>query len=377
MSGSNMIFETVPNPAFVIDEKLFIKNMEVLNTVMKASGCEILCALKGFSFPRVFPVMSKYLSGGTASSLNEAKLVNEFLNQKAHSCFVVYTDEEFDEVNAASSHLTFNSWAQFDRFKHALTSEVNYAVRINPEYSNVEFEQYNPCMPGSRFGITIDKMPKVLPPEITGLHMHTLCESSAEDFAKTIEVVETKCAELIKQVKWVNFGGGHHITKPGYNIELLIDVLNRFQEKYKVKVIIEPGEAIGLNAGYLVTQVEDVVESKFENTAILNASFSAHMPDCLEMPYKPKVIGEDANGSYEYTLGGNTCMSGDFVKGFKFKKPLQKGDLIVFEDMAHYTFVKTSFFNGVVHPCLGIVKMNGEFELLKSFTYEDFKHRLS
>lgn len=372
-----MIFETLPSPAFVINERLFLNNMEVLNKVIKASDCRILCALKGFSFPRLFPTMGKYLSGGTASSLNEAKLVNEFLNQKAHSCFVVYADEEFDEVNSSSSHLTFNSWNQFNHFKHALTADVKYAIRLNPEYSNVKFAQYNPCMPGSRFGVTLDQMPKELPAEITGLHMHTLCESSAEDFAKTIEVVEKKCAALLKQVKWVNFGGGHHITKPGYNVELLIEVLKQFQTKHNIKVIIEPGEAIGLNTGYLVTQVEDVVENNGEKTAILNASFSAHMPDCLEMPYKPKVIDEDENGTFEYTLGGNTCMSGDFVKGFKFNNPLQKGDVIVFEDMAHYTFVKTSFFNGVVHPCLGMVKVNGEFELLKSFTYNDFKHRLS
>ncbi|MBO72098.1 MAG: carboxynorspermidine decarboxylase [Flavobacteriales bacterium] len=376
MNGFYENISSIPNPCFVLDEVLFEQNMTVLGKLEEQSGAQVLCALKGFSMWEVFPLMMNYLSGGTASSLNEARLIYDKMGKKAHSCFVVYDSKEFIEVQELSSHITFNSLTQFERFKNQLKENVNYALRVNPEFSNVSFNQYNPCVPGSRFGVTIEDLPEELPNQLSGLHFHTLCESSAEDFKEVLDVIELRFGNLLHSVKWVNFGGGHHITKKGYNIELLSHLLSNVRKKYNLQVYIEPGEAIGLNAGFLLSKVEDIVINQGEKTAILNVSFAAHMPDCLEMPYKPEVIDETEVG-HSFTLGGNTCMSGDFVKGFQFSKELEIGQLLVFKDMAHYTFVKTSFFNGVKHPSLGIWTKNNEFRLLKEFTFDDFKYRLS
>ncbi len=376
MNGFYENISSIPNPCFVLDEVLFEQNMTVLGKLEEQSGAQVLCALKGFSMWEVFPLMMNYLSGGTASSLNEARLIYDEMGKKAHSCFVVYDSKEFNEVQELSSHITFNSLTQFERFKNQLKENVNYALRVNPEFSNVSFNQYNPCVPGSRFGVTIEDLPEELPNQLSGLHFHTLCESSAEDFKEVLDVIELRFGNLLHSVKWVNFGGGHHITKKGYNIELLSHLLSNVRKKYNLQVYIEPGEAIGLNAGFLLSKVEDIVINQGEKTAILNVSFAAHMPDCLEMPYKPEVIDETEVG-HSFTLGGNTCMSGDFVKGFQFSKELEIGQLLVFKDMAHYTFVKTSFFNGVKHPSLGIWTKNNEFRLLKEFTFDDFKYRLS
>ena len=377
MSGLLSKINSIPNPCFVLDEFLFERNMKLLKRVEQESGASVLCALKGFAMWEVFPLAMDYISGGTASSLNEVKLINEKMNRKAHACFVVYEQEEFKEVNKLSSHVIFNSISQFEKFKSVLNKNVQYAFRINPEFSNVAFNQYNPCTPGSRFGITKEMLKSKLPDQISGLHFHTLCESSAEDFEEALIKIEENFGDYLHQVSWVNFGGGHHITKDGYAIDLLIKLLKRVRDKYNVDVYIEPGEAIGLNAGYLTSKVEDVVKVNGINTAVLNVSFAAHMPDCLEMPYKPNVVSEVESGLHKYNLGGNTCMSGDFVSGFSFDKELKEGDLIVFEDMAHYTFVKTNFFNGVNHPSIGIWTKNKEFKLLRQFGYEDFKERLS
>ncbi|MFL2581726.1 MAG: carboxynorspermidine decarboxylase [Flavobacteriales bacterium] len=376
MSGFFKNIHSIPNPTFVLDEELFLQNMRILDALQKQSDVQVLCALKGFAMWEVFPLMTNYLSGGTASSLNEARLIHDEMGKKAHSCFVVYNQQEFNEVQQLSSHITFNSMSQFERFRKELRKDVHYALRINPEFSNVDFEQYNPCVEGSRFGVTHEELPSVFPSEITGLHFHTLCESSAQDFKEVLDVIESKFGDVLHQVKWVNFGGGHHITKEDYDIDLLSSLLKNIQRKYNIELFIEPGEAIGYNAGYLTAKVEDVVTNKGEKTAVLNVSFAAHMPDCLEMPYKPEAVGENKEG-VEITLGGNTCMSGDFVRGFRFLEDLQVGQTIVFKDMAHYTFVKTTFFNGVKHPSLGLWTKNNEFKLLKSFSYEDFKYRLS
>ena len=377
MSGLLSKINSIPNPCFVLDEFLFERNMKLLKRVEQESGASVFCALKGFAMWEVFPLAMDYISGGTASSLNEVKLINEKMNRKAHACFVVYEQEEFKEVNKLSSHVIFNSISQFEKFKSVLNKNVQYAFRINPEFSNVAFNQYNPCTLGSRFGITKEMLKSKLPDQISGLHFHTLCESSAEDFEDALIKIEENFVDYLHQVSWVNFGGGHHITKDGYAIDLLIKLLKRVRDKYNVDVYIEPGEAIGLNAGYLTSKVEDVVKVNGINTAVLNVSFAAHMPDCLEMPYKPNVVSEVESGLHKYNLGGNTCMSGDFVSGFSFDKELKEGDLIVFEDMAHYTFVKTNFFNGVNHPSIGIWTKNKEFKLLRQFGYEDFKERLS
>jgi len=376
MSGFFENINSIPNPSFILDEELFIQNMETFAALQKQSGIHVLCALKGFSMWEVFPLMMDYLSGGTASSLNEARLIHDEMGKKAHSCFVVYNQEEFNEVQELSSHITFNSMSQFKRFRKEFKKDIQYALRINPEFSNVDFIKYNPCTPGSRFGITLDELPTIFPDEITGVHFHTLCESSAENFKEVLDVIESKFGYILHRVKWVNFGGGHHITKKDYDINLLSSLLNKIRDKYDLEVYIEPGEAIALNTGFLLAEVEDVVTNQNEKTAVLNVSFAAHMPDCLEMPYKPEVVGETKEG-FEVTLGGNTCMSGDFVRGFHFEKELHVGQHIVFKDMAHYTFVKTTFFNGVQHPSLGIWTKNKEFRLLKDFSYEDFKYRLS
>jgi carboxynorspermidine decarboxylase len=366
----------IPNPCYVLEEAKFIKNMETFSFIEKASGGKVLCALKGFSMWSVFPEMKKYITGGTASSLHEAKLIFEEMGTKAHCCFVVYNESEFNELQTISSHITFNSLGQFDKFKDSLKKDIKYGIRINPESSDVEFEKYNPCVLGSRLGVTKKKLPNELPNGITGLHFHALCESGASDLEKVLEVVESDFGHLLHQAEWVNIGGGHLITKKGYNTELLIELISHLKQNYKVEVFLEPGEAIGWEVGCLLSKIEDIVENNGEFTAILNVSFAAHMPDCLEMPYKPKVLNETETG-VEYTLGGNTCMSGDFVKGFHFENELKQNDPIIFKDMIHYTFVKTSFFNGVKHPSIGMITKEGPFKLLKSFNYEDFKYRLS
>lgn len=376
MSGFLEEINSIPNPCFILDENLLEQNMETLFALQEESGVHVLCALKGFAMWSCFPEMMKYITGGTASSLHEVRLINDEMGVKAHSCFVAYDQDEFQEIQQLSSHITFNSISQFERFKNELTDDVEYAFRINPEFSNVDFKAYNPCLPGSRFGIVLSDLPKSLPKQITGLHFHALCESSAEDFQEVLQTIEHNFGDLLQQVKWVNFGGGHHITQKGYNLKLISSLLKYIAEKYSVEIYIEPGEAIGLNSGFLIAKVEDVIENQGEKTAVLNVSFAAHMPDCLEMPYKPSVFGESSKG-FSFTLGGNTCMSGDFVRGFLFEKKLNAGQCIVFKDMAHYTFVKTTFFNGVKHPSLGVWKKNNEFKLLKEFTYKDYKYRLS
>lgn len=366
----------IPNPCYVLEERMFLKNMEQFSFIEKASGGQVLCALKGFSMWSMFPQMKKYIKGATASSLNEAKLIFDEFGEKAHCCLVVYNEQEFDELQSVSSHITFNSMHQLEKFKGKFKDDIKYAIRINPEYSDVAYAKYNPCMPGSRLGITKDKLPDTLPEGITGVHFHTLCESNSSDLEKVLEVVEANFGHLLHQAEWVNIGGGHLITKEGYDTELLIELIGQLKQNYNVEVFLEPGEAIGWDVGFLVSEVEDVIDNGPVPTAILNVSFSAHMPDVLEMPYKPEVLNEQESG-VEYILGGNTCMSGDFVKNFHFKNELKVKDPIIFENMIHYTFVKTSFFNGVKHPSIGILTVDNQFKLLKSFTYEDFKYRLS
>jgi carboxynorspermidine decarboxylase len=370
--------EQAPNPAYVLDERKFIQNLECLNSIQKLSGASVLCALKGFAMWSTFPTIKNYLAGGTASSLHEVKLCFEEMGVKAHSCFVVYLEEEFQEVLKMSSHITFNSLNQYNKFKKYIRSypEVKFALRVNPKCPVVETAKYNPCMLGSRFGISVEDLPDTLPEGITGIHFHALCESSATDLEKILDTLEAQIGNLFHQCSWVNMGGGHHITRQDYDKELLVMLLNNFNQNYKVKIFLEPGEAVGWKTGVLLSKVEDVVESDGIKTALLNVSFSAHMPDCLEMPYKPIVIGEKQEGK-EYTLGGNSCMSGDFVSGFHFENEIEPGDDIIFEDMMHYTFVKSSTFNGVALPAIATVKVTGELIVQKEFGYNDFKSRLS
>ena len=370
---------SLPNPAYVLDEAQLRTNMLVLEEVQKEANVSILCALKGYSMWSSFPLLNQYLAGATASSLNEAKLCNEEFGKKAHSCFVVYQEDEFEEVLSLSSHITFNSLNQYRKFRHHISShpEIKFAIRINPDFSGAEVDKYNPCMVGSRFGVLAEDMGAQLPEGISGLHFHALCENDSTELQAVLEAVEGKFGHLLHQCEWVNMGGGHHITKEGYNKDLLVDLLTHFQSNYNVKVILEPGEAIGWQTGVLTARVEDLIENHGVKVALLNVSFAAHMPDCLEMPYKPAVEGEQEGGKHQYVFGGNTCMSGDFVEGFSFDQPLEIGQTIVFKDMMHYTFVKNNTFNGVPLPAIATLKETGELLIHKQYGYKDFKERLS
>ena len=375
----NFDLVSIPSPCFVLDESLLIKNLELLKDLQEKSGIKILCALKGYAMWSTFPLINKYIAGATASSLNEAKLSNESFGIATHLCAPIYLDHEFEGITDMASHITFNSLGQFEIFgKKAHEKGLKTALRINPEYSEVATDLYNPCIPGSRLGITLDHMPDKLPAEISGLHFHTLCEQNADTLERTLKLFETKFKKYLKQISWLNIGGGHLFTRADYDVELFVKVIRSFSSKYNLEIIAEPGEAIGWKTGYLLTTVQDIVEANGIKTAILDASFAAHMPDCLEMPYKPEVLGESkTEGKFQYRLGGNTCLAGDFVDGFGFDSELETGDKIIFDDMIHYTMVKTNTFNGVNLPSIGIIESNGLFKLIKRFDYQEFKNRLS
>ncbi len=373
--------DQIPSPCFVLEEELLIKNLRLLQSVSQRSGAKILCALKGFSMWSVFPLVQEYLEGGTASSLNEARLIYEEMGTKSHTCCPVYLEDEFEEIKSISSHITFNSIHQFERFKdRVIDSGIELAIRINPEYSEVGTALYNPCMPGSRLGVTAEQFGDNLPDGITGLHFHALCEQNADSLVNVLRNVEEKFGAFLPQLKWINFGGGHHITRADYDIDLLVDTLINFKKKYNLEVFLEPGEAVGWQTGYLVATVEDIIEANGIKTALLDVSFSAHMPDCLEMPYQPMIWGGDSeviSGKHVYRMGGQTCLAGDFVGYYSFDIELRPGDQLIIDDMIHYTMVKTTFFNGVKHPSIGIWSSDKNFKLLRSFSYSDYKNRLS
>lgn len=376
-------FQAVTSPCFVIEEQKLLLNLELIAKVMREAGVEIIPAFKGFSMWSVFPLLRKYVSGASASSLNEARLCFEEMKAKAHTYVPAYNPADFQEILNYSSHLVFNSMAQFYRHINEVNmfpEKISVGLRVNPEFSEVEPLIYNACAPGSRLGILAGQLPEILPPEVEGLHFHTLCESGADDLEKTLEAFETHFARYIPQVKWINMGGGHLMTRKGYDIEKLISLLKKFKEKYNKHIILEPGSAFAWDTGVLVSTVLDVVENKGIKTAMLDVSFAAHMPDCLEMPYKPKIEGayfEPIPEKPTYRMGGNSCLSGDFVGFWSFDEELKPGDRIIFEDMIHYTMVKTNFFNGVGHPSIGILRSDGNFELARSFGYQEYKNKLS
>lgn len=402
----------IPSPCFVLEEGKLRHNLQLIDSVQKAAGVTIILALKGFSMFSVFPLVHEYLSGATASSLNEIKLVNEYMGVPAHAYIPAYRDDEFDEVLSRSSHVTFNSWSQWERFKErsersdgserGVSSEEikraqalptphsslravgpltpSFGIRVNPQYSEVATDMYNPCVPGSRLGVTRDKLPDQLPDGLEGIHFHTLCENDSHTLERTLEALESRFGDLLHQAKWVNMGGGHLMTCEGYDTDHLIGVLKRFREKYNVDVIMEPGSAIAWQTGVLVSTVLDVFDSQGIDVVVLDTSFAAHMPDTLEMPYKPRIRGayqEPVAGKPTYRLGGMTCLAGDFMGDYSFDQPLQVGDRLIFEDMIHYTMVKTTTFNGVGLPAIGIIRENGQFDLVREYGYESFKDRLS
>lgn len=374
-------YSQIPGPCFVLDEAAFRKNLELIHSVKQKAGVEIILAFKAFAMWSAFPIVREYFAYSTASSLAEARLAFEEMGSKAHTYGPAYSDQEFDEIMQYSSHITFNSLTQFERlYNKTIAKNISCGIRINPEYSEVETDLYNPCAPGSRLGVIAEQIGDKLPEGVEGLHFHTLCESNSVDLEKTLEAVEKKFGHLFHQIKWLNMGGGHLMTREGYDTEHLINLLLAFKNKYPhLEIILEPGSAFAWRTGVLIANVIDIVENKGVHTAMLDVSFACHMPDCLEMPYKPAIVGatDVIKGKPTYRMGGNSCLSGDYFGSWSFENELKPGDQIVFEDMIHYTMVKTTMFNGVSHPSIGIWRCNGTFELVREFGYLDYKQRLS
>ncbi|MDY0099241.1 MAG: carboxynorspermidine decarboxylase [Bacteroidales bacterium] len=375
-------YKTLPSPCYVIDEARFRQNLSLIRQVADESGAEIILAFKGFAMWGVFPLLKEYVSGAAASSLNEARLCYEEIGVPAHTYSPVFKEDDFNSMLAYSSHITFNSLAQYRKYSNILfkySKNISAGLRINPEYSEVSYGIYNPCSPGSRLGVTVGDLSNGLPDGIEGLHFHVLFESDSYVLEKVLDVIKTKFGHLFPLIKWINMGGGHLITRKGYNTGHLIDLIRKFRSETGLHVILEPGSAFAWETGELVASVEDIVENGGIRTAILDVSFTAHMPDCLEMPYKPGILNASDNCTegYVYRLGGNSCLSGDFMGDWSFESELKPGDRVVFLDMIHYTMVKTTTFNGVQHPSIGIWTIDGQFRLIKEFAYEDYKNRLS
>ena len=369
-------------PIYIIEEAKLRRNLALIKDVAERTGSEFILAFKAFALWKTFPIFREYIQSTTASSLSEAMLAYHEFGKKAHTFSPAYTDGEFDDIVACSSHITFNSLSQYERFHHRASS-CSIGLRVNPEYSEVGTMLYNPCAPGTRFGITADKLPKELPSDIDGFHCHCRCESGADVFERTLRHIEEKFSPWFSQIKWINFGGGHLVTRKGYDIELLERIMKGFHQRYPhLKVIFEPGSAFAWQTGPLVAHVVDIVNDRGIKTAILDVSFTCHMPDCLEMPYHPEVRGaelvdlEEATKENTYRLGGNSCLSGDFMGSWRFKNPLVIGQEIIFEDMIHYTTVKTNMFNGISHPSIGMLHMDGKLEILRHFGYEDYRNRM-
>lgn len=361
------------------------KNLQLIDRVQREAGVQIILAFKGFAMWSAFPLVRQYLHGATASSLGEARLCFEEMHAKAHAYSVAYLPREFGQILKYSSHITFNSLSQYRRYRKRLEKhpeKISAGIRVNPEWSPVGTALYNPAAPGSRLGEVVENFKGRLPEGIEGLHFHTLCESTSYDLEKTLGFFEARFGAFLPGLRWVNFGGGHLMTRKGYDVDHLIRVLQGFRARYPhLQVILEPGSAIAWETGVLVSTVLDIVKNKGIRTAILDVSFTAHMPDTLEMPYRPRVRGAEASPEsgdpHQYRLGGVSCLSGDFMTEYAFEKPLKPGQKIVFEDMIHYTMVKTTTFNGVTHPSIAIWREDGRLELVRKFGYRDYKMRLS
>ena len=375
-------------PIYIIEEKKLRNNLRLIADVAKKADVEIILAFKAFALWKTFPIFREYIHSTTASSLSEAKLAKEDFGAKAHTFSPAYTDDEIDEIINCSSHLTFNSLSQYGRYHDRVVGKASIGLRVNPEYSEVGTMLYNPCAPGTRFGVSADKLPEVLPQDIEGFHCHCHCESGADVLERTLVHIEEKFAKWFPQLKWLNLGGGHLMTRKDYDIPLLINILKGLHERYPwLKIILEPGSAFAWQTGPLVSHVVDIVEDKAIRTAILDVSFTCHMPDCLEMPYYPDVRGAehvDVEGApssvlqtpFLYRLGGNSCLSGDFMSSWRFDHELKVGEEVIFEDMIHYTTVKTCMFNGITHPAIGMLHEDGNVEILRTFGYEDYRNRM-
>lgn len=377
-------------PYYLLEERLLRRNLALIKQVADEANVEIILAFKAFALWRTFPIFREYISHTTASSLYEARLAAEEFGSKAHTYSPAYTEEEFPQIMACSSHVTFNSLSQFARFRpmvEAAGNPVSCGLRVNPEYSEVEVELYNPCAPGTRFGVTADLLPDELPQGIEGFHCHCHCESDSYQLERTLVHLEDKFGRWLPRLKWLNLGGGHLMTRKDYDTTHLISVLKSLRARYpNLRIILEPGSAFAWQTGPLVASVVDIVESRGIRTAILDVSFTCHMPDCLEMPYQPKVRGaatlppeavkSATPDQHIYRLGGNSCLSGDYMGSWQFDHELEIGETIYLEDMIHYTTVKTTMFNGIGHPAIALLHTDGTIETLRSYRYEDYRDRM-
>lgn len=375
-------FTKVPTPCYVVDQDLLIKNLKILDYVQQQTGCQILLALKGFSMFSVMPLIGQYLHGITASSLHEARLGYEEMGKQVHIYSPAYNDKDFEDILRISDHIVFNSFSQWEKYRPQVEAVANRHIscglRINPEYSEIATPIYDPCYTGSRLGTTLEHFAGRSLDGLEGLHFHAMCEQNSDTLERIVQVVDEKFEPYIGQMKWINFGGGHHITRPDYDIERLIKSIKFIQDKYNVQVYLEPGEAIALNTGYLVSEVLDTLTNNME-LAILDTSAACHMPDVLEMPYRPEVIGAGKPGekAYTYRLGGPSCLAGDIIGDYSFDERLKPGDKVVFCDMAHYTMVKNNTFNGVQLPSIALYSEENGLKIIREFGYEDFRNRLS
>ncbi|MGN1256194.1 MAG: carboxynorspermidine decarboxylase [Bacteroidaceae bacterium] len=386
-------------PYYLLSESLLRRNLDLIRRVSQESGAEIILACKAYALWKTFPIMREYISHTTASSPYEARLAFEEFGSLAHTYSPAYTEEDFPEILRCSGHITFNSLAQYQRFAPQVKAygehPVSMGLRVNPEYSEIETELYNPCAPGSRFGVLASQLPEQLPEDIEGFHCHCHCESSAQALQHTLVHLEEKFGRWFSQIKWLNLGGGHLMTRQDYDVPLLVKIICSLRARYPhLQIILEPGSAFGWQTGCLVSHVVDVVENHGVRTAILDVSFTCHMPDCLEMPYQPMVRGaeslpaeyvwQEAQNNltspsllgHVYRLGGNSCLSGDFMGCWLFDAPLEIGQEVIFEDMLHYTTVKTNMFNGIPHPSIVLEHIDGNRETLREYAYEDYRDRM-
>ncbi|MCH5227517.1 MAG: carboxynorspermidine decarboxylase [Muribaculaceae bacterium] len=377
----------IRTPYYIVYESKLRRNLELIKEVEKRADVKIIMAFKANALWKTFPIISEYVTSSTASSINEMKLSLEFLGNDVHTYCPVYTENTFPEFLKGSTHITFNSLNQFQKFKNLVkeynknsdNKKVSCGLRVNPQCSVIDTDVYNPCLPGSRFGVISSDIPEILPEGLEGFHFHALCESSSYDLEKVLEAFKQQFGQWLPHLKWVNMGGGHLITRKDYDVEHLIKILKIFYEEYpNLKLIMEPGSAFTWQTGDLVTSVLDIVENSGVKTAIIDASFACHMPDCLEMPYRPQIKEAlpDGEDGYHYRLGGNSCLSGDFVDGWNFSKPLEPGQRLTLQDMNHYTTVKTTMFNGLQHPSIYLQPIKGHPIKLREFTFQDYKSRM-
>ncbi|GAB6949195.1 carboxynorspermidine decarboxylase [Hoylesella timonensis 4401737 = DSM 22865 = JCM 15640] len=389
MKINSVTYEEIHRPIYILEEEKLRRNLQLIRHVATTADVEIILAFKAYALWKTFPIFREYIHATTASSLNEALLGFHAFGEPTHTYSPAYTDDEMEEIVRCSSHVTFNSLSQYERY-HVLARQVQPKVqlglRINPEYSEVGTDLYNPCAPGTRFGVTADQLSPSLPHDLTGFHCHCHCESGADVFQRTLAHIEEKFSRWFDELSWINFGGGHLMTRQDYDVDLLIALLKDFKQRHPhLQVILEPGSAFAWQTGVLVAQVVDVVENHGIRTAIVNVSFTCHMPDCLEMPYQPTIRNattlapksqNHTEKKHVYRIGGNSCLSGDFMGDWQFDHELKVGENLIFEDMLHYTTVKTNMFNGIAHPAIALLKTDGTLQMLREYTYDDYRLRM-